>query len=360
VEESSWTPRQKERYLSKLKGRKGNILTLHEPYKRSDNYKRDVTFYRVTCNLCIGDEFFVVSNSLPPHAKEVASPCSCGKGVPTEKRVGEIFKLNNTVLKCIDYQGDYLILSCSVCDKDEELWPTGSIRSRYNQLSDGKIPCGCAVTLRWTEDQYKVRVQRECEKRGYIFYGWIGNFKGNTTKLSLYNPVTKNSWQTTCIGNLFQGRGDPEEKGIKISQTKLVPDENHIEDFYKAGFSGGYKFWRSDKKAHNQTYWYHTCPACSSDSYVSAGLCSGVFESSGADLKNGKKACRCSKVYRWTGEQREYQLHNECERKGLTFVRWEASNGYTNNNSRFYWTCRKGHLCNSSVANFLNGKGCGT
>ncbi len=70
-------------------------------------------------------------------------------------------------------------LTCSICSNDKELWPEGSIKSPSNSLVNGSIPCGCARAPKWTESQTKVRVIRECSKRGYIFKDWEGVYLAN-------------------------------------------------------------------------------------------------------------------------------------------------------------------------------------
>ena len=249
-------------------------------------------------------------------------------------------------------------LWCSICSIDSELWSAGSISSVKGNLLRGKAPCGCSKNPRWTEEQFRIRVKRECDKRGYTFNGWVnGGFKDNSTKLDLFNPATKNSWQSTSINNFFQGSGDPAEAVEDIRQARLKDDSVHIQAFIAAGFDEeNYSFWRSDRRngRGKKNYWYYFCPKCSKDEYVKAGLCSGVFESHGGDLKKGHKSCRCSDKYQWKPEHREYQIRKLCDSEKLNFVGWTEEKGYKNNTSKFSWVCSKGHECVTDVGNFLN------
>lgn len=136
----------------------------------------------------------------------------------------------------------------------------------------------------------------------------------------------------------------------------------HLQDFHKAGFTEDYKFWKSDRVNSYgwKPYWFYTCPYCSNDEYVQAGVCNGVFESLSGSLKRGNKACRCGN-YAWSQEQREYQINKVCKEEGLTFLGWENEGGYKNAKSKFKWLCSEGHKCRTSVDKFLNcGRRCKT
>lgn len=248
-------------------------------------------------------------------------------------------------------------LECSVCSKDEKLWSKYSIKSVKHNLVNGYIPCGCAFNPRWTEYQNKVRVEEECKERGYVFNGWSGKFKGVYTKLDLHNPKTGNCWESTSVSMLLNGYGDPVEGREKTRQGKLVPDEQHVQEFMKTGkFQEGVEFWRREvvDTEGKKIYWNYFCTVCSKDEYVKNGLCSGVFESLCDNLKKGQLSCRCSKNYRWSQEQREYQIRKICREEGYTFKGWGIKMGYKNKKSKFKWECAQVHDCITSVDNFLN------
>lgn len=255
-------------------------------------------------------------------------------------------------------------LECSICSEDSKLWPAKSIKSTKGHLVRGGVSCGCAVSPRWSEGQTKIRVKRECEERGYEFRGWVGEFKGNTTKLSLFNPITGNGWDSTSINSFFKGNGDPVQGFENIRKSKLKDDSIHIQAFIDAGLDEeNYSFWRSERKDSKgiKSYWYYSCNKCSHDEYASAGLCTGVFESKVGDLKLGQKSCRCSDKYQWGEKQREVQIKKVCDIEGLKFVGWTDEGGYKNSSSKFGWLCPKGHKCSTEVISFLNtGRRCNT
>lgn len=175
---------------------------------------------------------------------------------------------------------------CSLCSLDVELFPEEFIVVKCS-LIKGCVPCGCSSQCKWSENQYFVRVKRECYSRGYEFLGWAGNFNGSKTKLKLYNPVTDNLWSSTTISKLFCGRGDPKIRTEVVKKARLKPHEVHIQDFYKAGFSKGYIFWKSEllDSRNGKPYWNYTCPYCSKDEFVESGVCSGVFTNTTSNLK---------------------------------------------------------------------------
>lgn len=218
-------------------------------------------------------------------------------------------------------------------------------------MKNGQIPCGCGGT-KWSENQFKILVTRFCSKKGYVFHGWAENYRGNKTLLRLENTNTGNFWNSTNIANLFNGYGDPAVARVENAKQRRVEDSIHIDAFLKAGFTEDHVFWRSKRlnSTGGKDYWYYFCPECSNDEYFESGVCDGIFESQAGDLKSGQKSCRCSSTYRWTKEQREYQIQKEL--KHGFFVSWEGD--YKNAQSRFNWVCSKGHSCVTRVSSFLN------
>lgn len=196
-----------------------------------------------------------------------------------------------------------------------------------------------------------MRIQRECNKRGYIFLGFNGDYKGGKTYLKLYNPETDNEWDTATVQGLLGGVGDP---SIHVSGNKLS-DIEYINKFHKAGFTKDYKFWRSDKLDKNgwKPYWYYTCPVCSNDEYVKAGVCSGVFESTGNNLSAGKMACRCNKQFGWTIEQREFKIKQLCEIDSFEFLCWNDFDKFCSKTT-FNIKCKNNHDIVSDSDRFIN------
>ena len=272
-----------------------------------------------------------------------------GREFPTPKGgVLTVVKLSDN--KCCSNKR-YLCV-CSICSKDKELFP-----SLFDVLPSNLkkcTPCGCAKSPRWTEYQNLIRVRRECTKRKYIFHGFAEKYKGTTTKLSLENPATSSKWSTTNINSFLGGVGDPVAGRELVREGSVVPVEQHIKDFFRTGsFLEGTLFKPSEDKKY---FYNYECPRCSFDEYVKEGLCTGIFQSFIGHLKDGKLSCRCSTHPSWTEKQREYQLKEICKKDGLTFVGWETE--YKRYTSYFFWLCKEGHLCKTSVDNFIRGNRC--
>lgn len=93
------------------------------------------------------------------------------------------------------------IATCSVCSRDNELFPYGSIRVSPSELSvSGKLSCGCSKAPRLAERQNKVIVERECTKRGYKFINWAGKYEGvNKTKILVFDTNIKYSKKQVAV-----------------------------------------------------------------------------------------------------------------------------------------------------------------
>lgn len=270
-----------------------------------------------------------------------------------EDFIGSIFYTQNgsTLTVTGKNVGKYTV-ECSKCSKDKELFPEPFTIESW-RLKKGVIPCGCSKAKNWTEEQYKIRVLRKCKEKGYALHGWAGEYLKARTKLKLYNPVTGNEWESTDInGFLSNDKEDPVLHRIKTSEKFRKDDEYFIEIFKSTGkFKEGTKFTRTSNND-----WTYTCPVCSDDEYVRAGVCSGIFKSLSGTLKNGGLSCRCSNRYTPTEELREYQIKKVLKREGGKFLNWVDT--FRNSNSKFDWLCDEGHPCKTSVSKFLSGQRC--
>lgn len=60
------------------------------------------------------------------------------------------------------------ICECSMCSADNELFPY-NFSTTKGSLIKGYVPCGCSNKPKWTEEQFNVRIKRECDSRGVHF-----------------------------------------------------------------------------------------------------------------------------------------------------------------------------------------------
>lgn len=225
------------------------------------------------------------------------------------------------MLKQKEYLGNHkYIYTCSICSLDKKLWPYGSIvGNKYNILRGG-MPCGCSKSPKYSKYQWEIKIKRQCEEKGYILEGFVGEFQKSRSKLKLFNPKTGNRWESFTIENFInKGQEDPALRYNKVSDKKTVSDKTIIDRFFdKGGFSDGYIFCRGDKSKEGGYYWKYYCPYCSNDSFVKQGLCTGIFESYVSGLVVGSKSCRCSKK-EYNEETFKMTAKNFLESKGRVF-----------------------------------------
>lgn len=241
-------------------------------------------------------------------------------------------------------------LFCSVCAKDPELFGEGIFFSTKKHLKQGNLPCGCSPNTRWTDAQYKTKIDRICKDKGFL-RGSTGTFDGNLTKFSV-TCSSGHSW-TTNYANFLSGRGC-----VQCHHDNLVkPDKEFINLFRSAGnFSNETTFTRlKERDDSGQSYWHITCPKCSKDEYVDSKLCSGIFKSTYESLYHGSPPCRCSKNFRWTQEQREYQIEKVIK-EDVNLLDYEWVDCYRDCYSEIVVNCSLHGRFVKSINSFINSK----
>jgi hypothetical protein len=246
-----------------------------------------------------------------------------------------------------------LILECSICSVDEELFPFGSIVTSTDSVNNMRCVCACNPKYKHSRKQNDLRILRRCKELNYTFQGYINQYAGVTTKLRLYNPSTGNTWGSTSLQTfLLLGVRDPQEHFSNMAASNTLPDDHFIENFMKTGsFLSGTIFYRI-----STTRWRYTCPLCSKDEYVMNKLCDGYFESSAGHLSSGRKSCRCSGKYRWSKSQRNYQLKKFMVGLNWKVLGWE--DGVSSKNSKVVWECDKGHENKTLFSNLVKRISC--
>jgi hypothetical protein len=247
IPEEEWTNNQREFVGSEFDTPKGGVLTVTGVVGKT---KRGMALFSVECSICSKDDnrvFTAAKNNL----KVGKCPCNCSSNRPISDEddiaiVNDYFidsgrtLVAKEAIRRKNSSHRYFILECSVCSKDTELFPYGSLISSKGDLIRGRLPCGCSRIPKWTEDQNKIRIQRECDKRGYVFHGWCGEYIGKETKLSLENPVTDNIWNTTEFNSFMYGKGDPAASGSGFDSSK--PSCIYINKFSLGGQPKTLKF----------------------------------------------------------------------------------------------------------------------
>lgn len=176
------------------------------------------------------------------------------------------------------------ILKCNKCSQDSELFGEGYFMSVKNSLVNLiQVPCSCSKKPHWSKDQYTVLCSRKAKELGYIFLDFVGEWKGQNTKIKM-SCDKHGKWSSGSINNLInKGQGCPMCK----AEVNTKPDEEMVASFFASGsFHPDTKFWRSGRKDSKGTanYWFMDCPECEE-----------IGESYRGNLQAGCRPCACSK-----------------------------------------------------------------
>ena len=175
----------------------------------------------------------------------------------------------------------YYILKCSKCSQDSELFGEGVFRSRKSSLANGNVPCGCAFNPKWTQEQFSVLCSRKAKELGYDFLGFIGEWKGNNTKISM-SCEKHGEWNSGTVTHLTIS----ERTCPRCRANNIKPDDVMTASFLASkAFHPDTKFWRSERLTSQgwAAYWYVYCPECGEQG-----------ESTSGSLQLGQRPCACN------------------------------------------------------------------
>lgn len=185
------------------------------------------------------------------------------------------------------YRGNscnHIVVLCTTCREDPELFGEGLFVTTKAHLSSGKIPCGCSKNPKWNQSQQVIRLQRKLQKTPYSLLNISEPYAGQYTKVTLYCPEhgTWESQITTVINNIGC-------RGCATTATTIMKLERNtprlINEFMSTGvFHPGTTFTRIDRRNTQgaRNYWSVYCPVCDS-----SGECAT------SDLKRGNRPCKC-------------------------------------------------------------------
>ncbi|HBT0444805.1 TPA: hypothetical protein MA058_003461 [Klebsiella pneumoniae] len=228
-----------------------------------------------------------------------------------------------------------------------------------NTFLNNKSGCpGCAGREKLTQSYATKIVEDLCSIKNYRFEPFL--YKNNKTKITLScNNKTHPNWEVTFKNFVNQENGCPACFSARRGANHKILDEVHIKDFMATGvFKEGTTFWRSSRltSSGDKNYWEYTCPVCSNDEYVKAGLCSGVFTSYVGSLKKGSLSCRCSSNYKYTKSQWEFRLRRLCAVRGYIFLGWAGKSW--GSEYKFTYHCQAHGKQAMLPGPFLKGSGC--
>jgi hypothetical protein len=186
------------------------------------------------------------------------------------------------------------VIYCSECAKDPELFAEGFFRTLKRSLLLGRLPCGCAPRVDWTEDQYKILMARSLESSSVKLLGWDGEYRRGKTRMLAVCEIHGEFKAGMTISNYREKgvyAGMCKECGlVKFSEHMSKSDDQFIETFMSTGaYVEGTKITYAGFKQYptNSTkfkHWEVFCPTCNV-TYISRS----------STLQSGCLGCNCAR-----------------------------------------------------------------
>ncbi|WNO47268.1 hypothetical protein [Vibrio phage vB_VibM_10AMN] len=267
--------------------------------------------------------------------------------------IGTQFETDNgstlTVTDVSHKQGSSAVftLECSVCSRDKELFPYGSITSTKSGLVRGRVPCSCSNSPKWAPEQDLILTNRFlAEKMPHLKAVDSIKEKGKNRKFILECEICSQDTELWPYGSIESVKGHLMEGKVPCSCSKIPKwTQSQFEtlinrrclekDYEFLGFVGEWKGQYTYLRLHNPkngNAWQTT-------------ITNFLNNGSGCPLEASRK--------RWTEQEREQQINDVFAVEGGIFVGWIGE--YKNCYSKFYWLCNSRHPCETSVNHFLNG-----
>lgn len=269
-----------------------------------------------------------------------------GKIIENSKYEGVVFgKLSQLTVykqfKLFNKNSYNVIVHCSICSKDPEMYGEGYFRTNLSRISVNGEPCGCSRFAHVTKEQRIIKARRKSKEIGYNFLEIIGEYDSYpyATKCKVECP-THGVFQQTLAATL-EGRLCQQCAKMKSHESVRLTQE---EVFNKTMGTGMYPvgtiITKSDRVDHRGclSYWDVYCPDCNTTN-----------SSKQSSLYLGHRPCDClfkDQVYAYIqfledGESVvaiKYGISNNVKRRTLgmrqhsiykikTFGVWEFENG---------------------------------
>jgi hypothetical protein len=244
-------------------------------------------------------------------------------------------------------------VSCEICSPDTELFPLGYFVSTKYDLTHGVKPCGCSKKPRWSKEQCAIKIQRVCYEKGFIFHGFVDEYKGNRTKLKLECTKDGNNWDTTDILHLLSvgrgcsvcGKNLSSEKQRTSEEIAFARCKEVCKDlgYEFVGFPDGYRNARSRFK--------YVCPrhGIQEVNYDSFVRMKGRCNQCGSEVTAQKLKLQLSIL--------NENCNTMCKEKGYVFIGFEE--GYVKSaTSKFTYLCTVHGQQKMTYSALKRGTGC--
>lgn len=244
-------------------------------------------------------------------------------------------------------------LSCSKCNSDTEMWPSGSISSLKGDLISGRTPCGCSTRPTLSERQATVVVSRALLPLGYKLNGFVGGYSGAKTKC-IITCDEHGIWNSSAFYRARHGVQCPGCVPSVISRKNTKPQSFYLDKIRtKTNMLDGARLYRS-----KSCKWVFVCDKCVNDDYAVSGAGPRYFYTTAGHLLEKKKPCRCSSSYRMSDKELTRRMQVISSGRDVEFLR--LLDCETNRDRKAVFRCGIHGEYYGSIRSFIfNGAGCG-
>lgn len=250
------------------------------------------------------------------------------------------------------------LFCCPECAKDPVLFGNGCFWGSINHVLNGSIPCGCSKSPAWTEEQNRVRCQREANKKGLVFHGWAEKYRGKGTRIILCCQYHGRIGKATISTLVHQSHGCIECRYVSARKESISDRDAEKKYLHFCGYPEGATLKRlgAPGEKGKRDRFLVFCPVCANDEYAQMGLCHGVFQTTTAALSRGAMSCRCSGTSKRPESIARYQCESILEDSNLEFLGW--LDGYKNRASLASVRCKTHGVYSAPLHSILRGSQC--
>ena len=210
-----------------------------------------------------------------------------------------------------------------------------------NFLNQNQRCARCAGVGAISKDERLSQIERICKDEGITFIDFVGQWKGNDSKIKLTCNSSGHEWEVTITNFVNHGRRCPCCKGKRVSKAQTVPMDRRIEQINSIcnkesiTFLGVDGEWKGIKtkiklKCKHGHIWVTTM-----ESYINLG----------------SRCARCAGVGAISKDERLTQIHQVCDSEGITFIDFVGQ--WKGKDSKIKLQCNSGHEWVCRIHNFV-------
>jgi hypothetical protein len=253
----------------------------------------------MSTNPCVDEQYLTVKQK-----EFIGSSRKTNKGVLTI--TGLLGKTKDNVA--------LFMVHCSVCSKDKELFPDGSICITKAHFKEGNIPCGCGKYTRYSEYQYNIILNRKAKNLKVNFLGFTSEFNYSKTKILIGDTKSEDTYITT-IHNFMQFEDS------YIFENKINTSNNNINKRIGKSYintKGNITTVISYRPSDNK--YVCRCSLCSNDKELWPD---GSIIGSAESIDKGRCFCACSNRPNWRNWQYLILIKRKIDPKGYSLLNEE-------------------------------------